>query len=369
MDFYMNMAEENKIADFEKRLVENLNRYLSYNRISQDKLALLCKENGYNISQSTLSRLCSSQRRITVYYLHAICKALRIKIDDLISCGRTDTIRQEFLESNRSAGKIVSDPYLEEKEFEAYLGDYYIFYLSTNNSDIYEKGKIIKGRLSIEKKKSLPYCYVGVKINSGVNECKDEHTFKYYQGQMVIMKQKNVACIIVRGESDGEISVIMLRHRTDQNPNIVECRVGAVLTVSTGDEKAPCIQRVILSRKLLSEEELGFLMPVFKLRRDRVLILKGDYEEIVHTLQIPNAQIDKINKYLDVQEYLEVSNNILNEIHEKVFKGGREDIFYRFQEKLSDKDILGMANDCVDATQDKNLCAILNFLKRQGEAM
>lgn len=360
------MTEENKIFDFEKKLVENLNRYLNYNNISQEQLAALCKEKGYNISQSTISRLCSKQRRITVYYLYGITQALEIRIDELLNQPKLGMIGPEFWESSYLPAPVAKDPYLEGQEFEAYLGDYYIYYLSTNITNIYEKGKIIKGRLSIEKRKNFPYCYVGIKINSGAGGAEKEVTLKYYQGQMVIMKKKNVACITVMGEGDGEISVIMVRHRNYQSSNTVECRIGAALTVSTGDEKVPCIQRVVISRSALSEKGLEYIKPVFRLGDGRTLLLKKDYEEIIQTL-IPDAMRDKINKYFDVQEYVEISGNILNEIHEKLLKEDLDEMFYRFQEEICVKDMLAMSDDRIDGAQDKKLYSILSFLKRQGE--
>jgi Helix-turn-helix. len=362
------MTEENKIAEFEKKLVENLNQYLDHNKISQDKLASLCRENGYNISQSTISRLCSRQRRITVYYLYAICCSLGIKVDELIEHAGLETMRQGFLRQGRIANQIAKDPYLDEQDYDIYLGNYYIYYLPTDLSNVYEDGRVVKGRLSIERRKNLSYCYVGIKIKAGGDSHKKEVTFKYYEGQLVIMKKKNVASITVADGSDGEFGVIMMCHRTYQGLSTMECKIGVALRVNSGYEDVPCVQRVIISKEALSEKALGYLKPVFKLGKDRVLILKKDYEEIISMIRVPDLQKEKINKYLEEQEYLEISENILNEIHEKVLKGESEDMFYRFQKELCDKNILGMANDCINAVQDNNVYTILNFLKRQGEA-
>ena len=357
-------TESNRIADFERHLVDNLNQYLSQNNISQEGLSIRCKENGYNISQSTISRLCSKQRRITVYYLHAICHTLGIKTDVLMEHTGLGSMRQEFLGVKYAKNWILSDPYIEEQDFEAYIGDYYIYYISTN---LYDHKKIIKGRLSIEKRRNPPYCYAGIKINSEAGDGQKEILAKYFQGQLVVVRHKNVAYIVVADENDGEISIIMIRHQIYSVSDAMECRVGAALTVSTG-EKAPCVQRILISRKALSEKGLEYLKPVLRLGKDRILILKKDYEEITDILQIPEKEKEKINRYLDEQEYLEISENILNEIHEKVLKEELEDMYYKFQGELYDKDVIGKENDCVNAVQDKKMYMILNFLKQEGEA-
>lgn len=362
---YDRMTEENKIADFEKRVVGNLNQYLDHNRISQARLASLCKDHGYNISQSTVSRLCSGQRRITVYYLHAICRALEIECDKLMNYTGSGAMRPEFLGGRHVQAQILSDPYVEEQGFEGYLGNYFIYLISTN---AYEHGKVVKGQLSIEKKRDLPYCQVSVRIPAASEGRQNEAAFKYLQGQLVIMKHKSLASIILLDEAGEELSFLMMRHHI-YGSNTLDCRVGAALTVTTsGNEKVPCMQKVLISKSALSQKGLDYIKPMFKLGKNSIVISETDYKEIINTLQIPYEQQEKIGRHLDKQSYLEISENILNEIRDKIFKEELGERFYTFQEKLSEKDILWIENDSVDSDQDKKLCAILNFLKQQEGA-
>lgn len=354
--------DEKDIVKFEKQIVDNLIAYMEENSISQEKLASLCRDNGYNIGQSTISRLCSQQRRVTVFYLHALTSSLGITMDELID-RKKKGIHLKRIMDERKGGRtefFSIDPVKEYPDFRGYLGDYYVYFISsqTNGNE-----KISMGRLTIEHKSEECYCYAGLKIKSSVLNHKGENVYKYYQGQFIISKVQNTAYLVLIGEGNGDIMVAACRHQVWTELNM-QCRIATVLSSGIAEDLGPSIYKMVLSRKALLEEEIEYLRTILRLGRNAALVTKADYEQILKINQIDTLEQEKINRFLEVKEFVEISENIINEIHDRVLE---EEVFYDFRKGIESKNVLAINREGVTSIQDSQLLALLNFVDRRRE--
>lgn len=352
--------EDKEIVRFEKQIVDNLISYMEENGISQEKLASLCRDKGYNISQSTISRLCSRQRRVTVFYLHALTSSLGITMDELIARKKTSIHLDRMMDERKS--RVIEffsvNPIKEYSDFRGYMGDYYVYFISsqTNGNE-----KISMGRLTIEHKSEDCYCYAGLKIKSSVLSHKGENAYKYYQGQFIISKVQNTAYMLLVGEGNGDIMVAACRHQVWAEMNM-QCRIAMVLSSGIAEDLGPSIYKMVLSRKALMEEELEYLRTVLRLGRNATLVTKADYEQILKNNQIGALEQEKINRFLEVKEFVEISENIINEIHDRILE---EEVFYDFRKGIESRNVLTIDQEGVTSMQDNQLVALLNFVDRR----
>lgn len=352
--------DEKDIVKFEKQIVDNLIAYMEENSISQEKLASLCRDNGYNIGQSTISRLCSRQRRVTVFYLHALTSSLGITMDELIGRKKKGIhLKKIMSESKSEVTEFFSvNPIKEYPDFRGYLGDFYIYFIS---AQINGNEKINRGRLTIEHKNGESYCYAGMKIKSSVLDYKGENVYKYYQGQFIISKVQNTAYLVLIGEGNGDIMVVACRHQIWTELNM-QCRIATVLSSGIAEDFGPSIYKMVISRKALQEEEVEYLRTVLRLGRSAALVTKADYEQIMKNNQIDTQDQEKINRFLEVKEFVEISENIINEIRDRVLE---EEVFYDFRKGIENKNVLAIDREGVTSIQDSQLLALLNFVDRR----
>lgn len=353
---------EKDIVKFEGQIVDNLIAYMEENGISQEKLASLCRDKGHNIGQSTISRLCSRQRRITVYYLYALTSSLGITMDALIGKKKTNGYLEKITEKGKGGNEelFYINPSKEYSDFRGYLGDYHTYIISAQNSG---EEKISKGMLTIEQKKGTAYCYAGLKLKSPVLGYQGENGYRYYQGQFVISKPQNIAYMMIVGEGNGDIMVAAFRHQVWSEQNM-QCRIATVLSSGMVDGSGPCIYKMAISRKALQEEELVYLNSVLTLGKGTAMVSKSDYARILKVNQIEAAEQDKINRFLEEKEFVEISENIMNEIHDRILE---EDVFYRFRKDVESKNILNIHRDGVTSIQDSQLLALFNYVDRKRE--
>lgn len=126
----------------------------------------------------------------------------------------------------------------------------------------------------------------------------------------------------------------------------------------------PNIYKMVLSRKALLEEEVDYLRTILRLGRNATLVTKADYEQILKINQIDIPEQEKINRFLEVKEFVEISENIINEIHDRVLE---EEVFYDFRKGIESKNVLAIEREGVTSMQDSQLLALLNFVDRRRE--
>lgn len=221
-----------------QKILEVIEQKLADKQMKQKDLLELCHKEGYELSQSELSRILSHKIAIGLYPALAICDVLNIDIHRIInSVGAPGDI------SYLSEESFIMDP--KRPEIRKYLGSFQTLFYATNPRE----NKLLYGRLDLAPKRSgnKSYCSACFLLDTGDRDMGGTLIQKEYQGQFFVSPKIGVAyCFLVNNEL-GEICSLEFRHRTFFYKR-VECRIGLVLTTSTGERKTPAMHKILIYR-------------------------------------------------------------------------------------------------------------------------
>ena len=233
----------------EQELRGAINEMLEALNWGQRETAERCREAGYTVNQSTISKLLSGKQRLTIGHVEMFADVTGCSFDTLVENSRRK-MRQGrlFLNTALPSQYLVMNPYDDSDAFRGYFGVYWTYYLSTSTT---EKGKVVKATLKIEARKG--YCYVSLMIPTRTDKAKK------YEGQMLVSKEMKTGYIFLLSAETGEITSIYMRYRRMRIEDVL-ARVGLMLTVSSGDSTLPTVGYLLISRRELNEEYIPDLL-------------------------------------------------------------------------------------------------------------
>lgn len=221
-----------------QRILEVIEQKLAERQMKQKDLLELCHKEGYELSQSELSRILSHKITMGLYPALAMCEVLNIDIHRIMnSAGVPGDI------SYLSRESFIMDP--KRPEIDKYLGHYRTLFYATDPRE----NKLLQGKLYLDSEKSggQPYCSAFFLLDTGDTDMGGTLIQKRYQGQFLVSPQIGVAYCFLVSNQLGEICSLEFRHRTFFYKK-VECRMGLVLTTSTGEKKTPAVHKILIYR-------------------------------------------------------------------------------------------------------------------------
>lgn len=233
----MNLDEK----DMQNKECLVLKEYLKKSGMNQNELVYRCCERGYSISQSSLSKVLSGQKKMSLEECKAFCDVLKISADELL-------FGSEWAAHNSDAFFLLSRKNLEYAK--ALLGEYKIYYSSTAAE---EGGRLIEGRLRLCQKGEWIQAVVLIQVN--------KESEKAYEGYLMINREWPVAYIVLKRMITDEISVLALRYREFLH-EAMKCRMALCLTTGAGEKKNPVAHQVALFRKNEVQDNREFLQSV-----------------------------------------------------------------------------------------------------------
>lgn len=291
----------NKRKEFEDAVWNRMKELIKENRIKQSQLVQKCKEIGMPVTQPELSKLYSGTKKVNLYELTAISKALDVPIDFFVS----DFVPfQEDLLYNRESKKLISKA--DDEAFFSYFGEYYIYY----NTTAEQEDKVQCGKMVISKEKE-GYCKVELLIYTGAYQNKKE-LVKKYEGRMILTTLLSGAYIVLRNDSIGELCFMTMRHRTFTVKQVA-CRMALCLTIGAGENKLPTVHRMLLSRNKLLDEQIQMMRPYFNLYGNVIRIEKSKVRELDNALEAGEEKeaLKALLRVLPEKQYYEVSIELL----------------------------------------------------------
>lgn len=253
---------------FEKQAIDRLVTEISKRGIKQNQLLAMCNEIGMPISQPDISKICSGGKKLNLYQLASLSKALG-KSTDYFVWGE-DRHYEDFCDPHGS--KVLYD---NGEELGCYQGRFHCYFLSTAlNED-----KLIHGTLDIDQ---LKESYdVRLSLDTGEKDYRGTPILKKYSGRILVSTALSGAYLIVKSEILGEICMICLRHR-HYSLKEAECRLGLVLTISAGEVKEPVAHRCLLVRDELAKDYQEILSPwLHMIGSDVIRIEVGKLDKIL----------------------------------------------------------------------------------------
>lgn len=276
---------DNFFQKYHQNVLKSIKNTISSINITQKELAAISK-----ISQPTLSKLLSGKSNFTLDQLARIAYALQIDIAEITSFKSMENEFAEniypthFIPENDNLVRDINRP-----AFKGYTGNtYYIYFYPTISSE----NTLIHGELTLRASEDN-HCKVDLKIYTGKIDVSGNEITKNYTGNMIIsVSFSSCYCNLINSEI-GELCFLSFHHMFLFSQEII-CRVGGVLTTSSGSNRRPTMHRMIISKYPfdITKEgaDLHFLKGQLKLNNSRIIISKEKYDEL---LKIPDIISDK----------------------------------------------------------------------------
>lgn len=246
-----------------------------------------------DIGQSSLSKILKREIRLTLQHIFKICKALDITPETLLSINNDNSI----LSSNSSEkgyepyyeSGMLNEQYLNEqvlirdKNHPAFNGiknnSFHIYLYSTITSETF----LLNGEITFDTKNSS-FCKATMVLDTGKIDSDGKPIKKNYSGELIISLTMGTCYCLLTNTDIGEICLINFRHMYLFNRDL-ECRVGTISSSSSGGNRLPVIQRILISKNPLHVSgndisDLEFVQGQLRLNNSKILISKSDLEAL-----------------------------------------------------------------------------------------
>lgn len=256
-------------AEYLKRVCRRLKEAIGLMGITQADVIAKCDNNGFKISKPMLSKMLKDASGATMMNIAQIAEALGLNLNELCSTRGDVTItipnsRQETLITNAN-----------DHCFDRYKGLYYIRMFRT----VSYEGDMIGGTLRIEE---LPGSLdMGVRICIEVNQnyTLNSTIKKDYIGTVKYSSKMHVLYISATSDELGEDVYLIFPYLTLSKEDLF-CRLGLALVCSAGANKVPTAERVLITKRELTDEEIRYIDGQLLLNNSEIKISKEQFSQL-----------------------------------------------------------------------------------------
>lgn len=312
MDLLLNPSDMSK--EYNRRIVENLKKYMRKHSISQNALANTLKKNGLNVNQGNISKYLTLDIELPLSIIIKLCEIYELSLENLVSEYFTmepqdiSTNEQTAIESLSDRGPdnaVLYIPQLgsnfisnaDHLDFKGWLQNYHIYFFPTLSS----VKEVLRGTLSLYKSEQTGVCEAMLTLGTNRAHADGTSIKKEYQGCAIISKSVNSLYVILSSEEEGELCMLNFRHFFIRHQNL-NCRLASVITNSAGESHVPTVHRAFISREPLSDEHLELLLPHLHLNSSNIIIRKEALEQLLPELQAQNPE--ESDRYAKLMENL-----------------------------------------------------------------
>lgn len=275
-----------------------------------------------NISQSTISKLLKGEMKLTLQHIFKICKALDIEPEYLLSTDDNVNFKYDarYIKDNGLIdGSFVDNQILirdtRHPAFKGYKNNTYNFYCF---STISSETKLLEGILNFTETDNYQYCKATLSLYTGQKSEDGNKISKKYSGELIISLTMGACyCILVNSEI-GEICLLNFEHSFLFHQSLV-CRVGALVSTSSGGNKRPIMQRALISSQVLNVNDSNspdytFVRGQLNLNDSLIYISKDLFEDL-HLDKDKKYNLEHLRDFFDdCDNYMETySYNVVDE--------------------------------------------------------
>lgn len=199
-------------------------------------------------------------------------------------------------------------------EIQAYIGEYFCYFHSTNSSD----PKINKGILFISQDYEESICSTRLLI------LRDDEPIKEYHGQLLLNLHYRKAYMILLGKDKQEICFLILNH-FNSTVNSNQLNMALALTTSSGSQKRATMHRMLISRKQLNDKSIKLIEPQLKLNTDKIMISESKLKRLQQELM---GKFSSKKEDLEQEVALECLKYIKEQCHKELYYTIDESIIY-----------------------------------------
>lgn len=281
------------------------------------------KTYGEDLNSGTISGYKNGKVQMSSIFIWEACKLIGISVDEVFQLAEkamaqgTLAINRQYDDVDKmstdqnllltlpASPLINTDPNIPV--FKGYWGNYYIYFAPT-----YSSGKgFLKGTMCISR--GVSDVHVKINLVEHIWDTESHHIDKIYEGVLVHSTAVKCCYCILSSSEVGEMCFFMFRHFHLNNREL-ECRLAEVLTASAGGEdKTPTTHRMLISRDMISDEDIFSLLPLLSLNNSQITISKPAMQQLVE--KEPNYK--KIIDYImslpstESEEYYRIRENTI----------------------------------------------------------
>ncbi|MBQ7066868.1 MAG: helix-turn-helix transcriptional regulator [Lachnospiraceae bacterium] len=277
-----------KTTEFIKMISKNVKDILDERNISQKHLVELCENQGYNISQATISHIINGKKNSSIGNILAVAEALNVDIRDLLTADysnpiKTNSNKKSITENQNNL--LVSDP--SDRAFNGYLGTYHILFYKTKD----QNDELVKGKLTFEEDKKNKKCVAKLVIDAGERTKKEENSVtadKKYFGSLIISHSMHSAYAYLCSENIGEVCMLVFHHWYINNSSL-KCTMACAITTSAGSNRRPTIHRMCITKDELSGEVLELVKGQLLLNNPEIILSEKQLDILLLDEAIPDS--------------------------------------------------------------------------------
>lgn len=290
-------------SEYNDIVLKRISNYMNENGIKQLELSKQSK-----INQSTLSKLMNGEIKLTLSHIYKICKALKVDPKNLMSFDREIAIKNL---KNIDEG-VINKKYINEQilirdtthpAFKGYVkNEFYIYFYSTISSE----SSLLEGKILFEETECHNFCKTSLQLFTGRLDSNGVKITKDYSGELIVSLSMGTCFCILINKEIGEICSINFKHTFLFNQKLI-CRVGIIISTSSGANRLPIMQRALITdRKLdandISSPDFEFVRGQLKLNESEMIIPMDSLDDIIR-----NSSFSE-----ELRNFLEICTNEKN---------------------------------------------------------
>lgn len=260
-----------------------------------------------NIGQSSLSKILKGEMRLTLQHIYKISTSLGISPGDLLTFDNdVDDISYKANYEPVNETGLFNEQYLNEEVFirntnhPAFNGikdnRFYMYLYSTISSESF----LLDGVISFSSNPSS-YCKAEMTLNTGRIDAEGKPIKKVYSGELIISLTMGACYCVLTNPDIGEICFLNFKHMYLFNRDL-ECRVGTISSSSSGGNRLPVIQRILISKQPLNvrgkdTSDLEFIQGQLRLNNSEMIISKKDLDVLLKKYANNSVLTDFFEKF------------------------------------------------------------------------
>ncbi len=310
-------------SEYGKLILRRINTIMTNAGLKQLELASLS-----NIGQSTLSKIMKGEMKLTLQHIYKICNALKIDPGNLLSINENINIIPQSDSINNDNNSLINKEYLNEQilirntahpAFKGYVKNIFHFFCYPTISS---ESNLLEGELSFEETQDKNFCSAKLKLYTGQISSDNKKIFKLYSGELVISLAMGACYCILINSDIGEICCITFKHTFLFNQELI-CRVGAMISTSSGGNKLPIMQRVLISKDKLNVNDMNdsdymFVRGQLNLNDSLISISEETFTKLLNNEKANlNNLIDFFNEcdnYMETRTYKVIDESKIRDI-------------------------------------------------------
>lgn len=164
-----------------------------------------------------------------------------------------------------------------------HIRPFYVKALLDEHSTISSESFLLTGTLSFDTKTSS-FCKTKMTLDTGKTDSNNKPIKKCYSGELIISLTMGSCYCLLTNTDIGEICFLNFKHMFLFNQSL-ECRMGTISSTSSGGNRLPVVQRILISQKPLNimgddTSDLEFVKGQLRLNSSKILISKTELDNL-----------------------------------------------------------------------------------------